>query len=207
MALVQAPALLHRQPQPVHLLEREPQRADGALEHRGVGEVEVEALGREQPAGGARLLEAGLRDRSTSVQPVKRFSRFQTDSPWRRKHDAVHALNYNVALPMDFIQNNLLLIAVAFASGAMLIWPFVRRTAGGPWVNTLQATQLINREDALVLDVREPAEYAKGHILGAKNVPLGGPRAARGRARQAQGEAGDRASARAAAAPRAPSAC
>ena len=73
---------------------------------------------------------------------------------------------------MDFIQNNLLLIAVAFASGAMLIWPFVRRTAGGPWVSTLQATQMINREDALLLDVREPAEYAKGHILGAKNVPL-----------------------------------
>jgi rhodanese-related sulfurtransferase len=74
---------------------------------------------------------------------------------------------------MDFIQNNLLLIAVAFASGAMLIWPLVRRGAGGPWVGTLQATQMINREDALVLDVREPAEYAKGHVLGAKNVPLG----------------------------------
>jgi len=73
---------------------------------------------------------------------------------------------------MDFIQNNILLIAVAFASGAMLIWPFVRRTSGGPWVSTLQATQMINREDALVLDVREAAEYAKGHILGAKNVPL-----------------------------------
>jgi rhodanese-related sulfurtransferase len=74
---------------------------------------------------------------------------------------------------MDFIQNNLLLIAVAFASGAMLVWPLVRRGAGGPWVGTLQATQMINREDALVLDVREPAEYAKGHVLGAKNVPLG----------------------------------
>ena len=73
---------------------------------------------------------------------------------------------------MDFIQNNLLLIAVAFASGAMLIWPLVRRTAGGPWVSTLQATQMINREDALLVDVRDPAEYAKGHILGAKSVPL-----------------------------------
>ena len=82
-------------------------------------------------------------------------------------------MNYNVALQMDFIKNNLLLIAVAFASGAMLLWPFVRRTAGGPWVSTLQATQMINREDALVLDVREPAEFAKGHILGARNVPLG----------------------------------
>lgn len=73
---------------------------------------------------------------------------------------------------MEFVQNNLLLIAVAFVSGAMLIWPLVRRGAGGPWVSTLQATHLINREDALVLDVREPAEYAKGHILGAKNTPL-----------------------------------
>jgi rhodanese-related sulfurtransferase len=89
-----------------------------------------------------------------------------------QEHDAVHALNYNVALPMDFIQNNILLIAVAFASGAMLIWPFVRRTAGGPWVNTLRATQMINREDALLIDVRDAAEYARGHILGAKNVPL-----------------------------------
>lgn len=73
---------------------------------------------------------------------------------------------------MDFIQNNILLIAVAFVSGAMLIWPFVRRTSGGPWVSTVEATQLINRQDALVLDVRSAEEYAKGHILGAKNLPL-----------------------------------
>jgi rhodanese-related sulfurtransferase len=89
-----------------------------------------------------------------------------------QEHDAVHALNYNVALAMDFIRDNILLIAVAFASGAMLLWPLVRRGTGGPWVNTLQATHLINREDALVLDVREPAEYAKGHILGARNLPV-----------------------------------
>ena len=73
---------------------------------------------------------------------------------------------------MDFIQNNILLIAVAFVSGAMLIWPFVRRTSGGPWVSTVEATQLINRQDALVLDVRSAEEYAKGHILGARNLPL-----------------------------------
>ena len=54
----------------------------------------------------------------------------------------------------------------------MLLWPYLRRGSGGPWVSTLQATQLINREDALVLDVREVTEYAAGHMLGAKNVPL-----------------------------------
>jgi rhodanese-related sulfurtransferase len=73
---------------------------------------------------------------------------------------------------VKFLQDNILLIAVAFVSGAMLIWPYVRRATGGPSVNPSQATQLINREDALVLDVREPGEYGAGHILGAKNVPL-----------------------------------
>ena len=39
-------------------------------------------------------------------------------------------------------------------------------------MSAAQATQLINREDALVLDVRDPGEYGVGHILGAKNVPM-----------------------------------
>ena len=73
---------------------------------------------------------------------------------------------------VQFIQNNLLLFVVAFVSGAMLLWPLVRRSSGGPWVNPAQATHLINREDALMVDVREPGEYGAGHILGAKNVPL-----------------------------------
>ncbi|HEX9431499.1 MAG TPA: rhodanese-like domain-containing protein [Burkholderiales bacterium] len=73
---------------------------------------------------------------------------------------------------VDFVRNNLLLFVVALVSGGMLLWPLVRRTTGGPWVNTTQATQLINRDDALVIDVREPGEYATGHVLGAKNLPL-----------------------------------
>jgi rhodanese-related sulfurtransferase len=72
----------------------------------------------------------------------------------------------------DFVQKNLLLFAVALSSGAMLLWPLVRRAGGGAAVGTAQATHLINREDALVLDVREPGEYGAGHILGAKNLPL-----------------------------------
>ena len=73
---------------------------------------------------------------------------------------------------MKFLQDNILLIAVAFVSGAMLLWPYVRRATGGPSVSPSQATQLINREDALVIDVREPGEFGAGHILGAKNVPM-----------------------------------
>jgi rhodanese-related sulfurtransferase len=74
----------------------------------------------------------------------------------------------------QFLQKgyNPLLALTALISGAMLLWPLVRRTTGGPWVNTTQAIELINRRDALVLDVRDPGDYGAGHILGAKNVPL-----------------------------------
>ena len=73
---------------------------------------------------------------------------------------------------MEFISKNIFLVMVALVSGGMLIWPLLRRGAGGPWVNTLEATQLINRSDALVIDLRPAEEFAKGHILGAKNIPL-----------------------------------
>ena len=73
---------------------------------------------------------------------------------------------------VEFVRNNILLFIVALVSGGMLLWPLVRRTTGGPWLNTTQATHLINREDAIVIDVREPNEFAAGHVLGAKNVPL-----------------------------------
>lgn len=74
---------------------------------------------------------------------------------------------------MEFLQNNYIWIIVAFVSGAMLLWPLVRGRAGGPAVGPAQATLLINREDALVVDVREPAEYSQGHIVNARNLPLG----------------------------------
>ena len=75
---------------------------------------------------------------------------------------------------LQFLQKgyNGVLFAVALVSGAMLLWPLVRRGTGGPWVNTTRATEMINREDALMVDVRDPAEYGAGHILGAKSVPL-----------------------------------
>jgi rhodanese-related sulfurtransferase len=73
---------------------------------------------------------------------------------------------------MEFITKNIFLIAIAAVSGGMLLWPLLRKGAGGPWVNTLQATQLMNRDDALVVDLRPAEEFAKGHILGARSIPL-----------------------------------
>ncbi|MFP5460844.1 MAG: rhodanese-like domain-containing protein [Gammaproteobacteria bacterium] len=74
---------------------------------------------------------------------------------------------------MQFLTENFVLIAVALASGAMLLWPMVQRRASGPALDTLGATRFINDSGAIVLDVREPAEFAAGHLPNARNIPLG----------------------------------
>jgi len=73
---------------------------------------------------------------------------------------------------VKFIIDNWMLIAVAVTTASMLMWPTVMgATASG--LNPTAAVQLINREKAVVIDVCEPAEFAAGHVVGAKNVPLG----------------------------------
>jgi len=61
VALVEPPVLHFGQPRPVQLVEREPQGADGALEHRGERKVEGVAARLEQAACGAGFLDAFLR--------------------------------------------------------------------------------------------------------------------------------------------------
>ena len=75
---------------------------------------------------------------------------------------------------MQFVQNNLMLIAVALLSAGMLVWPLIgRRISGVKEVETLEATQLINHRDAVILDVREDKEFVTGHLPNAKHIPLG----------------------------------
>lgn len=75
---------------------------------------------------------------------------------------------------MQFVENNVWLILLAAVSGGMLIWPYLRRGLGGSGseLGTLEAVQLINRRDAVVLDVRERGEFAAGHISNARHIPL-----------------------------------
>ena len=74
---------------------------------------------------------------------------------------------------MKFIVDNWMLLAVALASGAMLLWPMIKAGAlGGGALSPANAVQLINREKAVVVDVCEPEEFATGHIGGAKNIPV-----------------------------------
>lgn len=73
---------------------------------------------------------------------------------------------------MTFVQENIHWIGLAFVSGMMLLWPMVRGKTAGPSISPMQATLLINREDAVVVDVREPGEYSKGHIPNSRHIPL-----------------------------------
>jgi rhodanese-related sulfurtransferase len=73
---------------------------------------------------------------------------------------------------VKFIIDNWMLISIAVAAGGMLLWPVVQG-AGGSGLVPAAAVQLINREKAVVIDVCEPGEFAAGHVVGARNVPLG----------------------------------
>ncbi len=72
---------------------------------------------------------------------------------------------------MEFLQQNIMWVALAAISGGMLVWPMI---AGGTIarVTPAEATLLMNREDALVLDVRETGEWSSGHIAGARHITL-----------------------------------
>ncbi|MBX3661384.1 MAG: rhodanese-like domain-containing protein [Burkholderiales bacterium] len=67
---------------------------------------------------------------------------------------------------------NMMLFGGAVATGAMLLWPLLMRPfRAGREVSALEAVQLINRKDALVVDVRDTGEYEAGHVAGARHVP------------------------------------
>jgi rhodanese-related sulfurtransferase len=73
----------------------------------------------------------------------------------------------------EFVMNNLALVALFFASGAMLLWPEIQRAIGGSnEIGTLDATRLMNNGPHLVLDVGDGTEFAAGHLPKARNIPV-----------------------------------
>lgn len=71
---------------------------------------------------------------------------------------------------MKFLLENIWLVLLALVSGGALLWPYLQRR--GDKVSTLQATQLINQNKAVIVDVREPEEFKTGSLRGARNIPL-----------------------------------
>jgi rhodanese-related sulfurtransferase len=73
---------------------------------------------------------------------------------------------------VKFFIDNWMLISVALASGGMLFWPMISSGMAAGALSATAAVQLINRDKAVVIDVSEAEEFAAGHVVGAKNIPL-----------------------------------
>jgi rhodanese-related sulfurtransferase len=72
---------------------------------------------------------------------------------------------------MDFVQQNLMWIMLAAISGGMLLFQTLR--GGGSNISVADATLKLNREDAVIVDVRETHEWDRGHIPNARHIALG----------------------------------
>lgn len=74
----------------------------------------------------------------------------------------------------EFITNHLILSSAFVAILTLLLIDiFGANLKGYPSTTPGEATQLINREDAVVLDIREEGEFHSGHIVNAIHIPLG----------------------------------
>jgi rhodanese-related sulfurtransferase len=73
----------------------------------------------------------------------------------------------------DFIQDHLILsLALAGITAALLVNELSRFTRGYKALTPVLLTQLINRENALVVDVSPINDFEKGHIVGSRNVVM-----------------------------------
>jgi rhodanese-related sulfurtransferase len=67
---------------------------------------------------------------------------------------------------------NMVLFGLTVVSGGMLLYPLLTRgMRTSAEVGPTDAVMLINRKDALVLDVREDGEFSNGHITNARHIP------------------------------------
>jgi len=71
---------------------------------------------------------------------------------------------------LEFVVNHPELVGPFVVLVVLFILLETRR--GGKTVSTHQLTHLVNREGALVLDVRDSKEFREGHITDARNIPF-----------------------------------
>lgn len=73
---------------------------------------------------------------------------------------------------MDFISQNIFLVTLAVVSGFGLILPLLRDARDhATQVTPSQAVMLMNRQNAVLIDIREAAEFSAERIEGSRNIP------------------------------------
>lgn len=74
----------------------------------------------------------------------------------------------------EFVVNHWALSAAFVGIVVLLVITEIRRKLHGvPQLGPLAATQTLNAADAVILDVREDAEYKQAHLVNALHIPLG----------------------------------
>ena len=72
---------------------------------------------------------------------------------------------------VEFVTNHFILSGLFFALLAALIYTTVASQLSSlEELSTHEATLLMNKEDAYILDIRPAADFKKGHILGSKQI-------------------------------------
>ncbi|GGW79103.1 rhodanese-like domain-containing protein [Alteromonas halophila] len=72
---------------------------------------------------------------------------------------------------IEFASNNMILAGIWLALVAMLIYSYISTwTSSVKEVNTHEATLLINKQDATVLDIRPVKDFRAGHIINARQI-------------------------------------
>ncbi len=73
---------------------------------------------------------------------------------------------------IEFAGNHLALVAALAVILFLFAQNLLADMGGKGAVTPQQATELINRKDAVVVDVRPIADFSKAHIINAINIPL-----------------------------------
>ena len=71
----------------------------------------------------------------------------------------------------QFIVQNALLIIIAVIAAVSLAMPLINTRRFGPMVSSEQAVSLINKQNALVVDVRAQKDFKRVRIDNSVNIP------------------------------------
>jgi rhodanese-related sulfurtransferase len=73
----------------------------------------------------------------------------------------------------DFFLNHWVIFSLFVLVGAILLFDFSGGfIRGSTAISTIEAVRLINRENAILVDLRGDADYRKSHIIDAVHIPL-----------------------------------
>lgn len=80
-------------------------------------------------------------------------------------------------MPIDQLQtffgNHVMLcLGIVGVTIALIVNELARFTRGYRAIGPAQLTALINRENALVVDVSAPADFERGHVIGSRSVAM-----------------------------------